>query len=113
MSFFFFNGIRESSKKFYFYTFSLELCTSEPKTDISIRFYKQWLIITSLFMSLIIKMTSKVHCPPKVKVQPALLFSSFVHDSSINELKNMKLSEHVCYEMINWILCYYDFKNSL
>ena len=42
-----------------------------------------------------------IHCPPKVKVQPASLFSSFVHDSSINELKNMKLSEHICYEMIN------------
>ena len=42
-----------------------------------------------------------IHCPPKVKVQPALLFSSFVHNSSFNELKNMKLSEHICYEMID------------
>ena len=42
-----------------------------------------------------------IHCPPKVKVQPALLFSSFVHNSSINEFKNMKLIEHICYEMIN------------
>ena len=42
-----------------------------------------------------------LHCPPKVKVQPALLFSSFVHNSSINDLKNMKLIEHICYEMIN------------
>ena len=42
-------------------------------------------------------------CPPKVKVQvqSALLFSSFVHNSSVEELKNMKLSEHICYEMIN------------
>ena len=42
-----------------------------------------------------------IQCPPKVKLQTALLFSSFVHNSSINELKNMKLSEHICYEMIN------------
>ena len=42
-----------------------------------------------------------IHCPPKVKVQHALLFSSFVHNSSINELKNMKLSERICYEMIH------------
>ena len=42
-----------------------------------------------------------LHCPPKVKVQPALLSSSFVHNSSINEIKNMKLSEHICFEMIN------------
>ena len=32
------------------------------------------------------------HCLPKVKIQPALLFFSFVHNSWINELKNMKLS---------------------
>ena len=42
-----------------------------------------------------------LHCPPKVKVQPALLFSSFDHNYSLNELKNMKLSEHICYKMIN------------
>ena len=41
-----------------------------------------------------------IYCPPKVKVQPALLFS-FVHNSSINELRNMKLSEHIFYEMFN------------
>ena len=49
----------------------------------------------------IIPITLHLHCPPKVKVQPDLLFSSFVHNSSINELKNMKLSEHICYEMID------------
>ena len=38
---------------------------------------------------------------PKVKVQAALLFSSFEHNSSMNELKNMKLNEHIYYEMIN------------
>ena len=43
----------------------------------------------------------QVHCPKKVKVQPALLFSFFVHNSLINEFKSMKLSEHICYEMIN------------
>ena len=48
-----------------------------------------------------VKVYNKIHSPPKVKVQPALLFSSFVHNSSINELKNIKLSEHICYEMIN------------
>ena len=42
-----------------------------------------------------------INCPPKVKVPPALLFSSFAHNSSINELKNMKLSEYLCCEMIN------------
>ena len=43
-----------------------------------------------------------IHCPPKVKVQPALfIFFSFVHNSSINELKNMKSSEHICHEMIH------------
>ena len=52
--------------------------------------------ITSLKRSIL-----NVHCPPKVKVQPALLFSSFEHNSSVYELKNMKLSEHICYEMIN------------
>ena len=42
-----------------------------------------------------------LHCPPKVQVQPALLFSSFGHNSLMNELKNMKLSESICYEMIH------------
>ena len=43
----------------------------------------------------------QIHCSPKVKVQPALSFSSFVHNSSINELKNMKLRENTCYEMLH------------
>ena len=42
-----------------------------------------------------------VHCLPQVKVQLALMFSSFVHNSSMNELKNMKLNEPICYEMIH------------
>ena len=37
----------------------------------------------------------EIHSPPKVKVRPTLLFSFFVHNSSINKLKNMKLSEHI------------------
>ena len=42
-----------------------------------------------------------IHSLSKVKVQSALLFSSFVHNSSINELNNTKLSEHIFNEMIN------------
>ena len=53
-----------------------------------------------------------IHCLPKIKEQPAL-FSSFVYNFSSNELKSMKLSEHICYEMINWILYYCGFGNSL
>ena len=41
------------------------------------------------------------HWCSKLKIQPAVLFSSFVHNSSINNFKNMKLSGHICYEMIN------------
>ena len=37
----------------------------------------------------------------KIKGQPVLLFPSFVHNHSINERKNMKLREDICYEMIN------------
>ena len=55
----------------------------------------------------------KIHCSPKVTVQPALNFSSFGHNSSINELKNMKLCEHIYYEMIKWILYCCGFGNSL
>ena len=55
----------------------------------------------------------EMHCPPKVKVQPVLLFPSFVHDSSMNKLKSMKLNEHIRYEMINRIFYYCGFGNSL
>ena len=67
------------------------------------------ILLHSLFLLVLLLL----HCPPKVKVQPALLFSTFVHNSSINELKNMKLIEHICYEMINWISYYCGFGNSL
>ena len=33
----------------------------------------------------------EIHCPPKVKVQPVLMLSCFVHYSWINEHKDMKL----------------------
>ena len=36
-----------------------------------------------------------IHWCSKFNEQPVLLFSSFVHDSSINEHKNMKLRENV------------------
>ena len=35
-----------------------------------------------------------------LSVLPALMFSSFVHYSSIKELKNMKLSKHISYEWL-------------
>ena len=42
-----------------------------------------------------------VHLRPKLKLRLVLAFSSFVHNSSINEYKNMKLRENLCYEIIN------------
>ena len=42
-----------------------------------------------------------IHWSKQLKGQPVLLLSSFVHNSSINELKNMKLRENACYEKIN------------
>ena len=46
-------------------------------------------------------MTLEIHSCPKLKLQPLLSFSSFVHNSSINEQNNMKLRENISYEMIN------------
>ena len=43
----------------------------------------------------------EIHSCPKLKSHPVLSFSSFEHNSSINEHKNMKLKENICYEMIN------------
>ena len=57
--------------------------------------------------------TFEVHSCPKLKLQPVLPFSSFVHNSSINERKNTKLRDNICYEMINWILYYCGFGNNL
>ena len=41
------------------------------------------------------------HSCPKLKLQPVLSFSSFVHKFSTNEHKNMKLRDNICYEMVN------------
>ena len=41
-----------------------------------------------------------IHSCPKLKLQPVLSFSSFVHNSSINEHKIMKLRENTCYERL-------------
>ena len=54
-----------------------------------------------------------VHWCPKLKLQPVLSFSSFVHNSSKNEHKNMKLRHNICYEMIYWILYYWGFGSNL
>ena len=55
----------------------------------------------------------KLHSCPKLKLQPVFSFSSFVHNSSINEHKNMKLRENICYEMIYCFLYYWGFGSNL
>ena len=55
----------------------------------------------------------QIHPCPKLKLQLVLSFSSFVHNSSNNEHKNMKLRENICYEMIYWILYYWGFESNL
>ena len=40
----------------------------------------------------------------KLRYNLIYCFLFFVHTSLINEVKNMKLSEHIFYEMINLIL---------
>ena len=54
-----------------------------------------------------------IHSCPKLKLRPFLPFSSFVHKSSINEYKNMKLRENICYEMIYRIFYYWGFGSNL
>ena len=54
-----------------------------------------------------------LHSCPKLKLQPVLSFSSFVHNSSISEHKNMKLRKNVCFEIINLIIHYWGFGNNL
>ena len=44
---------------------------------------------------------TKIHSCPNLKLQPASSLSSFLHNSSINEHKNMKLRENICFEIIN------------
>ena len=71
-------------------------------------FFFQWSICDMIIMictqCACIYVYIYIHSCPKLKLQPVLSFSSFVHNSSINEHKNMKLRESVCYEIINWIL---------
>ena len=43
----------------------------------------------------------EVHSCPKLKLQLVLSLSYFLHNSSINEHKNMKLRENICFEIIN------------
>ena len=47
----------------------------------------------------------------QLKDQLVFFLSSFVHNSSINEHKNMKLRENNCYEIVNRILHYCGFRN--
>ena len=56
---------------------------------------------------------SFLHSCTKLKLQTVLSFSSFVHNFSINEHKNMKLRENICYEKIYWILYYLGFGSNL
>ena len=42
-----------------------------------------------------------IYWSEQLKDQPNLLLSSFVHNSSIKEPKNMKFRENNCYEMIH------------
>ena len=39
----------------------------------------------------------KIHRSKQLKDQAALLLSSFVHNSSINEYKSIKLRDHICF----------------
>ena len=58
--------------------------------------------INFLYVSVKYLCPSKVlHWSKQLKDQPVLLFSSFVHNSPINEHKNTKLRENTCYERIN------------
>ena len=57
--------------------------------------------------------TFNVHTCTKLKLQPALSLSYFLYNSSINEHKNMKFRENICFEIINWILYYWGFGNNL
>ena len=54
-----------------------------------------------------------IHWSKQLKGQPVLVLSSFVHNSSINEHRNMKLRENTCYERINWNWYCWGFGNYL
>ena len=45
-----------------------------------------------------------LHCCSKLMEQPVLSLTSFVYNSTVNKemkIKNMKLRENICYEMIH------------
>ena len=42
-----------------------------------------------------------LRCPPKAKVQSVLILSCFAHYSRINEHKDMRLRQIICYEINN------------
>ena len=54
------------------------------------------IITTSL-----IPVSTEIHWSKQLNNQPVLLLSSSVHNCSINEHKNMKLRENICFEIIN------------
>ena len=58
-------------------------------------------------------MRYEMHWLKQLKNQPVLLISSSVHNSSINEYKNMKLREKICFERINLNLYYWGFRNKI
>ena len=52
--------------------------------------FRTYVEICYIFQHVGILNNGKIHSCPKLKMQPVLSFSSFVHNSSINEHKNMK-----------------------
>ena len=58
----------------------------------------EWYFIKLLMHNL------NIHWSNQLKDQHVLLLSSFVHNSSFNEHKNMKLRENTSKEMVNWNL---------
>ena len=55
----------------------------------------------------------EIHWSKQWKGQSVLLLFSFVHNSFINEQKNMKISENAIYEKINCNLYFWGFGNTL
>ena len=53
---------------------------------------------------------SYIHWCSKLKEQSALSLTSFMHNSSVNEHKNMKFRENICFEII---LYYWGFRSNL
>ena len=74
---------------------------SSVKTLCKRLFLKLNSLISDIFSYWQVEPYNKIHSCPKFKLQSVLSFSSFVHNSSINEHKNMKLRESICYESLN------------